>query len=733
MRNSNLFGFFFVIKTIYSIIKRCIEKVFKMKFGKQLRFVAVKQWYDEYLPYKNFKKMIKQFLAQIEETIELTDTQDDIENFKKTCIEKFMSALKESISRITAFYTQHYIELENNVEQIRVDVEEQIETGERSAEIEKTFHKRLYGEMLTLYELRTFLEVNKTGAQKIVKKFAKLLQMPELKENFAEVENELFGSLPPTEHLMSELEDYYVLVKRNISENLEHVSRSEMVMQFHSQVENALLWKQTTVLSKFEAMTFRHNELLLAPKSIKKIPLIISFVLLLAFQFKQFSSGFSFSAQRCLGIVLFAAVLWATGAVPLWLTSLSVPFLGVICNVLPDPMSTMGKVMHQSTMSATVYLTIGGFTIAAALRETEMDKRLATLALQKATVNRRVFLLVLTILNAFIAMWISNITSTMIVVALVVPTLKQVPTGSDYSKAMLFAIAVGGNLGGMMTPLSSPQNAVTVDSVAQAAAENGVTARADFVEFFATALPYSLICCLIAWAILQIKFKMDIETVPSIPDSKTDFGWRQIYVSIVSLATIAIWISLPFGGKNAFSDYGVVGLIPVLTFYGAGILNPSKIAELPWNIIFMLMGGNGLCKIVTDSGLMKVANDLMNSLLGDTTLWVSILIVNACVLVIDIFLTHTVSSMITLPLVCNYAAKSGHLALYAMCACMATTASQILPVSSFPNMCTISLQDSNGKAYLTSKEMIIWGIQITAACIVACMTVYYGIGLAYGL
>jgi phosphate transporter len=362
-----------------------------------------------------------------------------------------------------------------------------------------------------------------------------------------------------------------------------------------------------------------------------------------------------------------------------------------------------------------------------------MDKRLATFVLQKASMNRRVFLLTLIMLNAFIAMWISNIPSTMMVLTLVIPTLKQIPTGSDFSRAVLFAIAVGGNLGGMMTPLSSPQNAVTVESVANAAKAFSVDASISFTEFFATALPFSLFCCFCAWVILQLKFKLDIASVPPVPAARTDFGWRQIVVSIVSFGTIVVWVSLPFGGKTVFSDFGIVGFIPVLILYGTAILPPSRIADLPWNIILMLMGGNGLSKAVGDSGLMDVVSSLMKGLLGSMPLWVSVLILNACILVIDFFLTHTVSSMITLPLVCNFAATTGHLELYAMSACMTTTASQILPVSSFPNMCVASLQDATSASYLTSPEVIKWGILVTFVCLAAVMSVYYGIALAYGM
>jgi phosphate transporter len=123
----------------------------------------------------------------------------------------------------------------------------------------------------------------------------------------------------------------------------------------------------------------------------------------------------------------------------------------------------------------------------------------------------------------------------------------------------------------------------------------------------------------------------------------------------------------------------------------------------------------------------------MTDLLGTMSLWTSILVVNLCVLVIDLFLTHTVSSMITLPLVCGFAADTGHVALYAMSACMTTTASQILPVSSFPNICVGSLQDENGNYYVTSSEVIKWGGLITVVIFALVMSVYYGIGLAYGM
>lgn len=138
-----------------------------------------------------------------------------------------------------------------------------------------------------------------------------------------------------------------------------------------------------------------------------------------------------------------------------------------------------------------------------------------------------------------------------------------------------------------------------------------------------------------------------------------------------------------------------------------------------------------MSKIVKDSGLMEVISELMVKMLGGQSMWVVILIINLFVLFIDFFLTHTVSSMITMPIVATYAANTGHIVLYCMCACMITTASQILPVSSFPNMCCSSLQDESKKEYLTSNEVIKWGLLITSVFFVSTMSIYYGIALLF--
>jgi di/tricarboxylate transporter len=86
----------------------------------------------------------------------------------------------------------------------------------------------------------------------------------------------------------------------------------------------------------------------------------------------------------------------------------------------------------------------------------------------------------------------------MMIVTLIGQTLKQIPASLHYGQTLVFAIAIGENLGGMMTPLSSSQNAITIESIATVAQQFGFNINLSFADFFATVLPFSLLYCLFA-------------------------------------------------------------------------------------------------------------------------------------------------------------------------------------------------------------------------------------------
>lgn len=104
-------------------------------------------------------------------------------------------------------------------------------------------------------------------------------------------------------------------------------------------------------------------------------------------------------------------------AIPLFVTSLLVPFLVVVLRIARDPDSSNRRLDAKETASfvfsamwtSVIMLLLGGFTIAAALSKHNVAKRMATFVLSKAGTKPRVVLLTSMFIAMVSSMLISNV------------------------------------------------------------------------------------------------------------------------------------------------------------------------------------------------------------------------------------------------------------------------------------------------------------------------------------
>jgi phosphate transporter len=103
-------------------------------------------------------------------------------------------------------------------------------------------------------------------------------------------------------------------------------------------------------------------------------------------------------------------------AIPLFVTSLLVPFLAVTLDVVRSDVT--GKRLGSKQAAGYVFaamwtpvimLLLGGFTIAAALSKYNIAKMMATFVLSKAGTKPRTVLLTNMFVAMFASMWISNV------------------------------------------------------------------------------------------------------------------------------------------------------------------------------------------------------------------------------------------------------------------------------------------------------------------------------------
>lgn len=111
----------------------------------------------------------------------------------------------------------------------------------------------------------------------------------------------------------------------------------------------------------------------------------------------------------------------------------------------------------------TIMLLLGGFALASALSKHFIAKRLAVSILSRVGRKPHHVLLANMLVATFASMWISNVAAPVLCFSLVQPILKTLPHTHPFSKSLVLGIALASNLGGMTSPISSPQNIFAIE------------------------------------------------------------------------------------------------------------------------------------------------------------------------------------------------------------------------------------------------------------------------------
>lgn len=259
--------------------------------------------------------------------------------------------------------------------------------------------------------------------------------------------------------------------------------------------------------------------------------------------------------------------------------------------------------------------------------------------------------------------------------------LRNLPSESQMSKAVILGIALSSNIGGMLSPIASPQNIVALQIMSP---------QPDWGTWFFIVLPVGIISIILIWILLLLTFKPGRgTTIVPIRPVKDAFSGVQWFITLVTLGTIVLWC-VSHQLEWVFGDMGVVAIIPMILFFGTGILTKEDFNNFLWTIIILAAGGLSLGKAVNSSGLLHtIAGEITASVEGFSLY--SVLVVFSClVLVVATFISHTVAALIILPLVHSVGAgmEEPHPNLLVMGATLMCSAAMGLPTSGFPNMST---------------------------------------------
>jgi phosphate transporter len=587
-----------------------------------------------------------------------------------------------------------------------------------------TLKKRTINLYVTLCELKSFIQLNQTGFKKATKKYDKVCDRDLGKDYMGKVVNTAYPFRQSTMiHLdanIAKVESVYadIVTKGDIG-----LARRELRLHLREHVvwERNTVWREMIGIErKAQAANFGIKQTLLGgnhdpsktrlqgddnyagetkevstpvgryrcPKwlfssTFFALVIIISiFVVLLTVPIMKKPEQ-----QNCLAMLVLVSLLWATESIPLFVTSLLVPFLVVVLRIMLSEdkphrrleTKEATKAVFAAMWTPVIMLLLGGFTIAAALSKYHIAKMMATFVLSKAGTKPRTVLITNMFVGMFLSMWISNVAAPVLCFSIIQPMLRNLPADSHFSKALILGIALASNIGGAASPIASPQNLIALQNMSPVPS---------WAAWFFIALPVCIITMVLVWILLLVSFHPGRgTTIVPIRPMKDKLNGVQYFIIVVTLLTIVLWC-FSRQLEPIFGDMGVIAIIPLALFFGTGILTKEDFNNFLWTIIILAAGGLSLGKAVSSSGLLHTIAQAITAKVSHLSVYGLLVVFAGLILVVATFISHTVAALIILPLVRQVGAnmKEPHPNLLVMGSVLMASMAMGLPTSGFPNM-----------------------------------------------
>lgn len=621
---------------------------------------------------------------------------------------------------------------------------------------------------IDLSQLKSFIELNKMGFSKITKKAdkvlklnikAELIQTGKFYKDTYIFQKDTFTTLSEK---INELITFYSIITDQTSDLLEAKEELKSALHDHIVWERSNTWKDMlglishdtplvsdlqkddeniSLTGKLELEYFKWP--LPHPINLKFTKIENIMIPKLFFTWKAFKIAFIIvvtgvllgvktfndpAQHRCMALVECVAFSWASEALPLHITAFLVPLLVVLFRVLKD--SETGEILKaakasstilSSMWSSTIIILLAGFTLGEVLSQYNIAKVIASWLLAAAGTRPRNVLLIAMAVVFFLSMWISNVAAPVLTYSLLKPVLDPLEADQPFGKALVLGVAIAANIGGMSSPISSPQNIISMQYLKPY--------NIGWGQFFVVALPTGIIAMLICWLLLITTFKINKTKVEKFVPIRTRFTLKQWFIVAVTVGTILLWC-VESKIESAFGSSGIIAVLPICIFFGAGLLTTKDFNSFPWSIVILAMGGTALGNAVSSSGLLAtIAKALQRKIENDTPMAV-LCIFGALMLVVGTFVSHTVSAIIIIPLVQEVGDKLANAkaapTLVFGCALLAS-AGMGLASSGFPNVTAISMLDKKGNRYLDMGTFMSRGVPCSLVVYVCVITIGYGI------
>jgi sodium-dependent dicarboxylate transporter 2/3/5 len=395
------------------------------------------------------------------------------------------------------------------------------------------------------------------------------------------------------------------------------------------------------------------------------------------------AAGWSREQAFAVAILAGTALAWAIEALPLFATA----FVSIAAQMffLANPAGWAGlgferglgpepRAFLAAAADPVLVLFFAGLVLSRAISKTGLDHSIAARVLRPmGDTPPRLLLGVMTTTAGF-SLLMSNTATTALMLALIVPILRQLPAGDAFRKALILAVPLSANIAGMSTPIASPPNAMAVSYLARAGEGIG------FTRWMIVAVPLVLTLLAVTWRWLlrlyppaATSWRLDIADARLTPAGT--------WVLVVALVTIVVWMTEPWHGVPA----SVAAVLPVILLLVTSVVSRSDVNTLDWDVLILIAGGLTLGYSLQVTAVDQRLASIIPTEAGDPSR-VGLLVLATFAL--GTFFSNTAIASMLMPVAATMAlggVGGPDLARYALPIALAASLSMALPVSTPPN------------------------------------------------
>ena len=432
------------------------------------------------------------------------------------------------------------------------------------------------------------------------------------------------------------------------------------------------------------------------------------------------TAGMLREAERsALVVLVIAAGLWTTEAVPLVATSFIIPLLQTLLGIQSF------KAALTPFFDPVVMLLLGGFLLALAVEKNDLDEFFAYQMISKFKADARFMVLIFMVTTAFLSMWISNTASTALMLTMALRLTETVKDKrGNFSKIIVLSIAYSATAGGLSTLVGT-----TTCAMAAGFLKDMIGYEITFLGWMGFGLPITLLMVLTIWVVLLAIFPIEVEELTSLSIRRKSLTEKGRLTLVVFILSILLWITgrlpEPIAQALGWPGHGlsssvVAGIIAVLLF-ASDIIDERDLGRANWSTLLLIGGGLSLGGALDVSGLVLRISDSLMLLTGGRPEIVTIALVAVFGLGISIFASNTASAGILLPIVISLGSTTSvSPIILAVVIGISTSLDFMLPVGTPPN----AIAYSTGKVSMRDMIKAGFALDIIGAIITIMLASY---------